>query len=157
MLYNALSRWTWLVPVVLAGGTPFWVAYALAVNELCRRSVWSLLRLENEHLNNCGQFKAYNQIEDPSKGPQRGRHGEDMEGGGGGSVVSWLKDTLGLRRHVKTIYESETFYPFQEALTEDDTATDTGADDASVYHVAADPAEDGKTEPPIDRSFSMLP
>ena len=32
----------------------------------CRRFVWNFYRLENEHLNNCGQFRA---VRDISVGP----------------------------------------------------------------------------------------
>jgi hypothetical protein len=34
----------------------------LAVLEVFRRFVWNFFRLENEHLNNCGQFRAVRDI-----------------------------------------------------------------------------------------------
>jgi hypothetical protein len=32
------------------------------VGDFCRRFVWNFFRLENEHLNNCGQFRAVRDI-----------------------------------------------------------------------------------------------
>jgi xenotropic and polytropic retrovirus receptor 1 len=34
----------------------------LAILEVFRRFVWNFFRLENEHLNNCGQFRAVRDI-----------------------------------------------------------------------------------------------
>ncbi|XP_077292169.1 solute carrier family 53 member 1 [Arctopsyche grandis] len=34
----------------------------LALMEVCRRFIWNFFRLENEHLNNCGQFRAVRDI-----------------------------------------------------------------------------------------------
>ena len=38
------------------------VACVLQVLELFRRFVWNFIRLENEHLNNCGQFRIVRDI-----------------------------------------------------------------------------------------------
>ena len=38
------------------------VSCVLQVLELFRRFVWNFIRLENEHLNNCGQFRIVRDI-----------------------------------------------------------------------------------------------
>jgi hypothetical protein len=38
------------------------MASILALLEVFRRFVWNFFRLENEHLNNCGQFRAVRDI-----------------------------------------------------------------------------------------------
>ena len=38
------------------------VAYDFAVCEIWRRSIWNFFRLEHEHLNNCGEFRAVRDI-----------------------------------------------------------------------------------------------
>ena len=38
------------------------IACVLQVLELFRRFVWNFIRLENEHLNNCGQFRIVRDI-----------------------------------------------------------------------------------------------
>eukprot|EP00045_Choanoeca_perplexa_P011859 m.127141 g.127141 ORF g.127141 m.127141 type:complete len:741 (-) comp15794_c0_seq3:99-2321(-) len=37
----------------------------LAFTEMCRRFMWNCFRLENEHLNNCGEFRATRKVELP--------------------------------------------------------------------------------------------
>lgn len=39
-----------------------WLASILAPLEVFRRFIWNFFRLENEHLNNCGQFRAVRDI-----------------------------------------------------------------------------------------------
>lgn len=38
------------------------VLFLIAVIEIVRRFIWNIFRLENEHLNNCGQFRAVRDI-----------------------------------------------------------------------------------------------
>ncbi|CDS05005.1 hypothetical protein LRAMOSA07535 [Lichtheimia ramosa] len=38
------------------------LAFILAAMEACRRIQWNVFRLENEHLNNCGQYRAIKEI-----------------------------------------------------------------------------------------------
>ena len=39
-----------------------WVVTILALFEVIRRFIWNFFRLENEHLNNCGKFRAVRDI-----------------------------------------------------------------------------------------------
>lgn len=53
----------------------------LAPLEVFRRFVWNYFRLENEHLNNCGRFRA---VRDISVAPMDSS--DQVSGGGGGGV-----------------------------------------------------------------------
>ena len=65
MLEDLLLRLSWVADVVL---THFQVVdgeimtCVLSLGEVLRRFVWNFFRLENEHLNNCGQFRAVRDI-----------------------------------------------------------------------------------------------
>ena len=39
-----------------------WFLFLTAFLEILRRAVWNIFRLENEHLNNCGRFRAVQEI-----------------------------------------------------------------------------------------------
>ena len=39
-----------------------WLTTVLAIFEVFRRFVWNFFRLENEHINNCGKFRAVRDI-----------------------------------------------------------------------------------------------
>ncbi|KAI3649667.1 hypothetical protein MP228_005299 [Amoeboaphelidium protococcarum] len=56
--------WVWQVSVGLWGQSIDIRAllYALALMEILRRFQWNFFRMENEHLNNCGQFRAIKEI-----------------------------------------------------------------------------------------------
>lgn len=61
---NLLLRVVWVLTISPAY-TPSWIApdvkqWVLYTLELLRRAQWSFYRLENEHLNNAGQFRAVN-------------------------------------------------------------------------------------------------
>jgi hypothetical protein len=46
----------------ITGTNPNVYAFGVAVGELYRRFEWNFFRMENEHLNNCGQFRAIKDI-----------------------------------------------------------------------------------------------
>jgi hypothetical protein len=69
IVMNLFLRFTWVV--LLAPNHWDWLAhanvvvYVLAVLEVCRRSVWVLLRMENEHSNNVGNYRATKELPMP--------------------------------------------------------------------------------------------
>ena len=73
--------------------------------ELFRRFIWNFFRLENEHLNNCGEFRA---VRDISIAPMAhsppgkdGSSGGNGSGGGGNSKKSNNKKKAKLRRSIQ--------------------------------------------------------
>ncbi|XP_076829805.1 xenotropic and polytropic retrovirus receptor 1 homolog isoform X2 [Brachyhypopomus gauderio] len=66
ILENLIMRFAWTIPMSI--GTKFHprtldiLATVLAPLEVFRRFVWNFFRLENEHLNNCGEFRAVRDI-----------------------------------------------------------------------------------------------
>ncbi|PVD21893.1 hypothetical protein C0Q70_17696 [Pomacea canaliculata] len=66
---DVILRFIWVLTVTLADGHFLHaeiLATILALLEVFRRFVWNFFRLENEHLNNCGMFRA---VRDISIGP----------------------------------------------------------------------------------------
>ncbi|XP_019734714.1 xenotropic and polytropic retrovirus receptor 1-like isoform X3 [Hippocampus comes] len=64
---DVLLRFSWILTISLSTITSFHgisdiLATALAPMEVFRRFVWNFFRLENEHLNNCGEFRAVRDI-----------------------------------------------------------------------------------------------
>nr|XP_061794885.1 xenotropic and polytropic retrovirus receptor 1 homolog isoform X2 [Nerophis lumbriciformis] len=64
---DVLLRFSWILTVTLSTftvvpGISDILATALAPMEVFRRFVWNFFRLENEHLNNCGEFRAVRDI-----------------------------------------------------------------------------------------------
>ncbi|CAN9502970.1 unnamed protein product [Ophioblennius macclurei] len=64
---DVLLRFAWILTVSLTTLTNFHgmsdiLATVLAPLEVFRRFVWNFFRLENEHLNNCGEFRAVRDI-----------------------------------------------------------------------------------------------
>ncbi|CAO3630671.1 unnamed protein product [Cunninghamella blakesleeana] len=62
MPVNILLRFSWVVTLI---DTPIHsdvLAFIIAFFEALRRIQWNTFRLENEHLNNCGQFRAIKEI-----------------------------------------------------------------------------------------------
>ena len=64
---NVFLRYVWMVNfcVYFYSSTDEYadiIGFALALAELFRRFVWNYFRLENEHLNNCGEFRAVRDI-----------------------------------------------------------------------------------------------
>uniref|UniRef100_A0A674EBL5 Xenotropic and polytropic retrovirus receptor 1b n=1 Tax=Salmo trutta TaxID=8032 RepID=A0A674EBL5_SALTR len=67
ILEDVLLRFAWTIPLSLStvSGIPSAadiLATILAPLEVFRRFVWNFFRLENEHLNNCGEFRAVRDI-----------------------------------------------------------------------------------------------
>ncbi|XP_013874028.1 xenotropic and polytropic retrovirus receptor 1 homolog [Austrofundulus limnaeus] len=64
---DVLLRFAWILTITLTTLTGFKdvadiLATVLAPLEVFRRFVWNFFRLENEHLNNCGEFRAVRDI-----------------------------------------------------------------------------------------------
>ncbi|XP_010781826.1 xenotropic and polytropic retrovirus receptor 1 homolog [Notothenia coriiceps] len=64
---DVLLRFSWILTVSLSTvsglhGISDILATVLAPMEVFRRFVWNFFRLENEHLNNCGEFRAVRDI-----------------------------------------------------------------------------------------------
>ncbi|XP_061790015.1 xenotropic and polytropic retrovirus receptor 1 homolog [Nerophis lumbriciformis] len=64
---DVLLRFSWILTVSLSTMSSFHgisdiLATTLAPMEVFRRFVWNFFRLENEHLNNCGEFRAVRDI-----------------------------------------------------------------------------------------------
>ncbi|XP_051787655.1 xenotropic and polytropic retrovirus receptor 1 homolog [Erpetoichthys calabaricus] len=66
MLLDVLLRVSWALNVSFAqmkqSDTAGFITTVLAPLEVFRRFIWNFFRLENEHLNNCGQFRAVRDI-----------------------------------------------------------------------------------------------
>ncbi|XP_016994237.2 solute carrier family 53 member 1 [Drosophila takahashii] len=77
---NTLLRFVWVLEFVLVYQeviTPFNGKSIICFSEIVRRFIWNFLRLENEHLYNCGQFRATREIISRLD-PQEERFLEDM-------------------------------------------------------------------------------
>lgn len=65
IIEDTTLRFIWIASFILTEkkiiGADFLVSL-LAILEVFRRFVWNFFRLENEHLNNCGQFRAVRDI-----------------------------------------------------------------------------------------------
>uniref|UniRef100_A0A673JIN4 Xenotropic and polytropic retrovirus receptor 1 homolog n=1 Tax=Sinocyclocheilus rhinocerous TaxID=307959 RepID=A0A673JIN4_9TELE len=67
IIEDVILRFAWTIPLSLGVVTTFPIisdilATVLAPLEVFRRFVWNFFRLENEHLNNCGEFRAVRDI-----------------------------------------------------------------------------------------------
>ena len=65
MLEDFLLRFAWAIAFGLTENSiigPDLLTSILAPLEVFRRFVWNFFRLENEHLNNCGKFRAVRDI-----------------------------------------------------------------------------------------------
>ncbi|KAI8090063.1 EXS family-domain-containing protein [Gilbertella persicaria] len=59
---NILLRFTWTLSIVPLRINGLALGVLLAALECYRRIQWNFFRLENEHLNNCGQYRAIKEI-----------------------------------------------------------------------------------------------
>ncbi|XP_053101253.1 xenotropic and polytropic retrovirus receptor 1 isoform X1 [Hemicordylus capensis] len=62
---DVILRFAWAIQIPLTSLSPFAkdiIATVFAPLEVFRRFVWNFFRLENEHLNNCGEFRAVRDI-----------------------------------------------------------------------------------------------
>ncbi|KAK3811144.1 MAG: EXS family-domain-containing protein, partial [Benniella sp.] len=62
IVLDFLGRFSWILRVVSLDVNPLILSFSLALIEVLRRWMWNFFRLENEHLNNCGQFRAIKDI-----------------------------------------------------------------------------------------------
>merc|ERR1719229_84348 len=65
IIEDLFLRLSWIFSVLfkyLQIGHPELITCILSLGELLRRFLWNFFRLENEHLNNCGQFRAVRDI-----------------------------------------------------------------------------------------------
>ena len=68
IIEDFILRFVWSISVslkysgYLIGDFGEWLKTILAMLEVFRRFVWNFFRLENEHLNNCGKFRAVRDI-----------------------------------------------------------------------------------------------
>ncbi|XP_066568552.1 xenotropic and polytropic retrovirus receptor 1 homolog [Amia ocellicauda] len=66
MLADVLLRVSWAINIIFAqmrdSDAAIVVTSVLAPLEVIRRCVWNFFRLENEHLNNCGEFRAVRDV-----------------------------------------------------------------------------------------------
>eukprot|EP00004_Rigifila_ramosa_P024271 TRINITY_DN6982_c0_g1_i4.p1 TRINITY_DN6982_c0_g1~~TRINITY_DN6982_c0_g1_i4.p1 ORF type:complete len:776 (-),score=185.63 TRINITY_DN6982_c0_g1_i4:8-2335(-) len=101
--FNLILRFLWIVTMSPSqqqlsralGNPQAWVTIA-AFLELFRRTIWNLIRLENEHLNNCDSFRAVREIPLPLDTSSRQKTPTD------GKFVALVEQRLGslLRRNV---------------------------------------------------------
>ncbi|CAF4186475.1 unnamed protein product [Rotaria sordida] len=73
IIINFFLRYSWIIKVYLYIQTHYiehleLIVFIFALLESLRRFIWNFFRLENEHLNNCGQFRA---VRDISVNPRR--------------------------------------------------------------------------------------
>jgi hypothetical protein len=65
IIQDLIMRFGWTVNLSLtevASIPPDIITLVLAPTEIVRRFIWNFYRLENEHLNNCGEFRAVRDI-----------------------------------------------------------------------------------------------
>lgn len=67
IIENIVFRYIWIINVFVYFNTSVAeyadiVGFAFGIIEVFRRFIWNYFRLENEHLNNCGEFRAVREI-----------------------------------------------------------------------------------------------
>ncbi|KAF9902095.1 hypothetical protein EC991_005301 [Linnemannia zychae] len=62
IVLDFLGRFSWTARLIPMNVNVMVLSFALAFLEVLRRWQWNFFRLENEHLNNCGQFRAIKDI-----------------------------------------------------------------------------------------------
>ncbi|KAF9433619.1 hypothetical protein BGZ76_009203 [Entomortierella beljakovae] len=62
IVLDLIGRFAWGFRFIPTSLGPIVVPFILALLEVLRRWMWNFFRLENEHLNNCGQFRAIKDI-----------------------------------------------------------------------------------------------
>jgi len=78
---NALLRFVWVLEFVLVYQeviAPHNGKTIISFSEILRRFMWNFMRLENEHLYNCGQFRATRDIFITRLNPQEERFLESL-------------------------------------------------------------------------------
>ncbi|KAG0252375.1 hypothetical protein BG011_007016 [Mortierella polycephala] len=94
IVLDFLGRFSWVVRLIPMDVNVHVLSFALAFFEVLRRWQWNFFRLENEHLNNCGQFRAIKDIplpfhihvqgetddeEDEDEDERRDAHNQDQD------------------------------------------------------------------------------
>ncbi|KAG0378862.1 hypothetical protein BGX24_002578 [Mortierella sp. AD032] len=62
IVLDFLGRFSWILRFVPMNVNVMVLSFSLALVEVLRRWMWNFFRLENEHLNNCGHFRAIKDI-----------------------------------------------------------------------------------------------
>ncbi|CAF0750072.1 unnamed protein product [Adineta ricciae] len=67
IIENIIFRYVWIINIFVYFDTEMgeysdMIGFGFGIIELFRRFLWNYFRLENEHLNNCGQFRAVRDI-----------------------------------------------------------------------------------------------
>ncbi|KAG0017389.1 hypothetical protein BGZ81_010774 [Podila clonocystis] len=62
IVLDLFGRFSWIVRFMPLNINVYILSFGLAFIEVLRRWQWNFFRLENEHLNNCGQFRAIKDI-----------------------------------------------------------------------------------------------
>ncbi|XP_041451648.1 xenotropic and polytropic retrovirus receptor 1 homolog isoform X2 [Drosophila obscura] len=78
---NLLLRWFWVIEFTFYYHnlmTPYNARTLASLLEITRRFIWNYVRLENEHLYNCGKFRATRDIHLAALNPRQERMLEDM-------------------------------------------------------------------------------
>ncbi|KAF9190661.1 hypothetical protein BGZ50_000123 [Haplosporangium sp. Z 11] len=90
---DLLARFSWVMRLVPTSINTMILAFSLALVEVLRRWMWNFFRLENEHLNNCGQFRAIKDIPLPFHIHIEGESDEEYETDEEGEEADQAKDT----------------------------------------------------------------
>lgn len=65
IIEDSILRFSWVGQLTLLKLTyiePLYIKTGTLLLEVIRRFIWNFFRLENEHLNNCGKFRAVRDI-----------------------------------------------------------------------------------------------
>ncbi|KAF8986300.1 hypothetical protein BGZ46_006922 [Entomortierella lignicola] len=62
IVLDLIGRFSWIARLIPMNVNVLLLSFGLAFIEVLRRWQWNFFRLENEHLNNCGQFRAIKDI-----------------------------------------------------------------------------------------------
>ncbi|KAG0369636.1 hypothetical protein BGZ54_009368 [Gamsiella multidivaricata] len=84
IVLNFFGRFAWVLRLAPFKINAFALSFIMALIEVLRRWIWNFFRLENEHLNNCGQFRAIKDIPLPFhirvEGESEEEKGDEGEG-----------------------------------------------------------------------------
>ncbi|KAI1312230.1 hypothetical protein EDD11_003030 [Mortierella claussenii] len=79
IVLDFLGRFSWVIRLIPMDVNVMILSFSLAFLEVLRRWQWNFFRLENEHLNNCGQFRAIKDIPLPFHIRVEGESDEEEE------------------------------------------------------------------------------
>ncbi|KAF9191532.1 hypothetical protein BGZ50_009299 [Haplosporangium sp. Z 11] len=124
IILDFFGRFSWVVRLIPMNVNVYALSFGLAFFEVLRRWQWNFFRLENEHLNNCGQFRAIKDIplpfhihvqgetddeEDEAEDERRGSQNQDQdqdhfyeEGDGMHDITDMEATDLALDRRLST-------------------------------------------------------